>query len=307
MIKDLAGKASFQVARFILFMTRAIPVRCSYAFCNFAVFVGSRLKWKRKFIALGNLKIVFPELPEKERMAIFRESLRNMLKDYFEVAFMFNGKFSKERISEIASASGLEHLDRIKRDHQGALLYSGHFGNFALMIIWLAIQGYPVAAIYKEAKSFPDDFFGNIMRKFNVIPLKFTSDASLTIAIIRALKEKKIVLIQNDQSHPNGIYVNFFNKSVPSPAGPALLAKRVGVPIIPAYVCRDKSNHHRITILPEMPLLQEDDLEKYLLLNTQNQIDWIAEILAKHPTQWLWLHNRWKRARKPGNPGGESN
>ena len=105
--KKRAGKASFQVVRFILFMTRVIPVRCSFAFCNFVVFVGSRLNWKRKKIALKNLEIVFPELSEKERMAIFRESLRSMLKDYFEVAFMFNGKFSKEKISKIASASGL--------------------------------------------------------------------------------------------------------------------------------------------------------------------------------------------------------
>jgi len=302
MIKDLAGRASFLPVKFILFITRIFPVKCSYTFCNCAVFVGSRLKWKRKKIALDNLKIVFPELTEKERIAIFRESLRNMLKDYFEVAFIANGKYSEEKISEIGSASGLEHLDRIKRKGQGALLLSGHFGNFPLMVIWLAIQGYPVASIYKEAKNFPDDFFGNIMRRFNVSPLKYSSDASLTVAIIRALKEKKIVLILNDQSHPNGVYVNFFNKSVPSPPGPALLAKRVEVPIIPAYVCRDKNNHHRITVLPELPLLQEDDHEKFLQINTQKQMDWIAEILVKHPTQWLWLHKRWKRARNPGKP-----
>lgn len=296
-IKEFAAKASFLLVRFILFITSVFPVRCSYAFCSFIVFVGSRLKWKRKYIALENLKIVFPGLSEKERKAIFRKSLRNMLKNYFEVAFMVNGKFTEEKIAERASASGLEHLDHIVEKGHGALLYSGHFGNFALMIIWLAIQGYPVAAIYKEARNFPDDFFGNIMRKYNVSPLKYASEASLTLAIIRALKEKKIVLIQNDQSHPRGVYVNFFNKSVPSPPGPALLAKRVGVPVIPAYVCRDKSNHHHITVLPELPLLQEDDPEKFLVLNTQNQIDWIAEILLRHPTEWLWLHNRWKRAR----------
>jgi lauroyl/myristoyl acyltransferase len=39
----------------------------------------------------------------------------------------------------------------------------------------------------------------------------------------------------------------------------------------------------------------EDDNEKFLQSNTQIQIDWIAEILLKHPTEWLWLHNRWKR------------
>jgi KDO2-lipid IV(A) lauroyltransferase len=133
--------------------------------------------------------------------------------------------------------------------------------------------------------------------KFNVTPLKYRSEASLTVAIIRALKEHKIVLIQNDQSHPDGIYVNFFNKSVPSPAGPAILAKRVNVPIIPAYIYRDNYNHHKIAVFPEIHLQQIDDHEKFMLLNTQMLIDWIAEILIKHPTEWLWLHNRWKRAK----------
>lgn len=300
-IKKLAGKASYQMARLILFLTRVSPVQFSYALCDLTVFVGSRFRWKRKGIALMNLKIVFPDHTEREHMAIFRESLRNMLKNYMEVAFMATGKYPAERISDIASASGLEHLDRIKSEGRGALLYSGHFGNFPLMVIWLAIQGYPVASVYKEAKNFPDDFFGSIMRRFNVTPLKYVSDASLTIAIIRALKEKKIVLIQNDQSHPHGIYVNFFNRSVPAPAGPALLAKRTGAPIIPAYVRRDRSNHHHITVLPEIPLLPADDHEEFLLRNTQAQMDWIAEVLLKQPTEWLWLHNRWKRARKPAD------
>jgi len=296
-IKKLAGKASFQVVKLILCLTRISPVKLSYAFCTFAVFVGSRLKWKRKKIALNNLKIVFPEKSEKERKSIFRESLRNMLKNYFEMAFIINGKFSAKKISEIVSASGLEHLDNLIDREQGALLYSGHFGNFPLMIIWLALKGYPVASIYKEARNFPDEFFGNIMRKFNVTPLKFKSETSITVAIIRALKANKVVLIQNDQSHPNGIYINFFNRSVPSPAGPALLALRVGVPIIPAYINRDKNNHHTISVLPEIPLQQEDDHDKFMLLNTQIMIDWIAGILVKHPTEWLWLHNRWKRAK----------
>jgi len=301
-LKKHAGRASFQLVKFILFMTKVSPVKLSYAICTFTAFVASGLKWKRKTIAFNNLQIVFPELTEKERRSIFRESLRNMLKNYFEVAFIANGRYTEKKISEVASATGLEHLDRVIMMDQGALLYSGHFGNFALMVIWLAIRGYPIASIYKEARNFPNEFFGNIMRRFNVTPLKYTSDASLTLAIIRALKEKKIVLIQNDQSHPDGIYVNFFNKSVPSQAGPALLALRVGVPIIPAYVCREKNNHHRITVLPEIPLRQEDDHEKFMLLNTQIQIDWIAQVLKKHPTEWLWLHNRWKRARNTDNP-----
>jgi Kdo2-lipid IVA lauroyltransferase/acyltransferase len=295
--KNIAGRASFLVVKFLLFVTRLLPVRMIYAFSAFVVFVGSRLRWKRKRIALDNIKIVFPEKTDKERKYIFRESLRNMLKNYFEIAFVINGRYAKEEITQMAGASGLEYLDELKARNQGALLYSGHFGNFGLLIAWLAIKGYPLAAIYKEAANFPDDFFERVWRKLNVTPLKYKSDAALTVSIIRALKDGKFVFIQNDQSHPQGIYINFFNKSVPSPAGPALLAKRVGVPIIPAFICRDRNNNHQITILPEIRLKEEGELEKFMLVNTQLLLDWIAEILLKHPTEWLWLHNRWKRAK----------
>lgn len=281
----------------MFFLTRILPLKWAYSFCTFVVFIGSRFKWKRKKIALENIKIVFPGITEKERLYIFRESLRKMLKSFFEFAYFVNGKFSGEKLLRMADATGLEYLDDLKASKKGAILYSGHFGNFALMIFWLALKGYPIAAVYKEGKNLPDDFFGNLIRKLNVTPLKYKSDATLTIAIIKALKEGRMVLIQNDQSHPNGIYINFFNKSVPSPAGPALLAQRVGVPVIPAYIYREKNNHHKITILPEIALIPEDDHEKFLMVNTQEQMNWIAEILLKYPTEWLWLHNRWKRAK----------
>jgi Kdo2-lipid IVA lauroyltransferase/acyltransferase len=296
-LKKRSGNASFQFVRFVIFLTRIIPIKSTYAFCSFVVFVGARFRWKRKKIALDNIKIVFPDKTQKERKVIFRESLRNFMKIYIEIGYCINGKYTEKQILQMADASGLEHLEKVKAGGQGALLYTGHFGNFPLMGLWLAIKGYPIGAVYKEASSFPDEFFGNIMRKFNITPLKYKSDTALTISIIKALKEGKIVLIANDQSHPKGIYIDFFNSSVPSPAGPALLAKRTGVPVIPAYMVRDKKNHQYISVLPEIRLQPEDDMEKFLQVNTQNQIDWIAEILLKHPTEWLWMHNRWKRAK----------
>jgi Kdo2-lipid IVA lauroyltransferase/acyltransferase len=71
----------------------------------------------------------------------------------------------------------------------------------------------------------------------------------------------------------------------------------VGVPIIPAYIRRTKEDKHIITVLPELPLLPETDDKEFMVINTQRQIDWIAEILLEHPSEWLWLHNRWKRAK----------
>lgn len=296
-VKKIAGKASFQLVRFLLFLLRILPLKVSYALCHFIASAGTLIKWDRKQLALANLTIVFPKMTDEEKQAIFRESLVKILKNCFEICFLTSGKWSASDVEKAVIASGLEYLDDLVESGKGALLYSGHIGNFPLMIVWLAMKGYPVAVVYKEAKNFPDDFFGSIMNRFNVTPLKYKSDPSLTSAIIRALKKKKIVLMQNDQSHPAGIYINFFNKSVPSLAGPALLSKRLGVPVIPAYIIRDNNNHHNLTILPEIPLKEVSDHEDFITVNTQLQIDWIAGIVETHPTEWLWLHNRWKRAR----------
>lgn len=295
--KKVLGKASFQLVRFFLFLSRLLPLKASYAICRFVGSVAVIPNSKRKQIALSNLELVFPEKTDEERLAILKESMVNLLKSLFELGFILSGKWSVQQTLGAVTASGLEHLDKLKESGTGALLYSGHFGNFPLMMCWLGMKGYPVAAVYKEAKNFPGDYFGDIMDRYNVTPLKYKSEPTTVTAILRSLKEKQIILVQNDQSHPHGVYINFFNKSVPSLPGPALLSKRMGVPVIPAYITRDSSDHHHLTILPEIPLKEIDDREEFTVVNTQAQLDWIAGILQTHPTEWLWLHNRWKRAR----------
>lgn len=295
--KKMLGKASFHLLRFFLFLSRILPVKASYAICRFVGSVAVLPNSKRKRIGLANLEIVFPEKSDQERLAILKESIINLVKSLFELGFILSGKWSAQQALDAVTASGLEHLDKLRESGTGALLYSGHFGNFPLMMCWLGMKGYPVAAVYKEAKNFPGDYFGNVMNSYNVTPLKYESAPTLTNALIRSLKNNKIVLVQNDQSHPHGVYINFFNKSVPALPGPALLSKRLGIPVIRAYIIRDSDNHHHLRILPEIPLEEAVAREEYTVVNTQNQLDWIAEILKAHPTEWLWLHNRWKRAR----------
>jgi KDO2-lipid IV(A) lauroyltransferase len=260
--------------------------------------MGASINWKRRQIALRNLLIVFPDKTESERKQILSNSLVKMLKNYYEIVMVVSKNYSKEAIVEMARADGLEQLDSIVRKGTGALLYSGHIGNFPLLTLWLGVKGYPIAAIYKEAKNFPDDFYGDIMRSFGVFPLKYRSDASLTASILRALKQKKIILIQNDQSVPEGIYIKFFDRYVPSAGGPAILAERTRVPVIPVYIIRDEKNHHTINILPEIILDHDGNHEELIRKNVQLLADWIAAVIKENPSEWLWLHNRWKREKR---------
>lgn len=70
-----------------------------------------------------------------------------MLKSFFEFAYLIDGKQTAKRILKLVNTIGLENLHKLKAGNKCALLYSGHFSNFPLMIIWLASRGYPNAEI----------------------------------------------------------------------------------------------------------------------------------------------------------------
>ena len=50
-------------------------------------------------------------------------------------------------IDDLITAEGLERLDRLSRNNQGAILLTAHFGNWELLGAWLAERGYKVKAI----------------------------------------------------------------------------------------------------------------------------------------------------------------
>lgn len=303
-IKKFLGKLSWWLVKFFLFLVKIMPIAGIYAFIDFIVWIAMLFPWKRKTLAMNNMKIVFPNISKAEQQILFEKFLRNMLRNYFDIMILKVKTLPAEKILAMAEADNLQALDKALSKGKGGILFSGHFGSFPLMIFWLATKGYPIAAVYKEASNFPDEFFGNLMRMYGVTPIKYTSDKGLTASIIRHLKQNKIILIQSDQSKPDGVYINFFNKYVPAAPGPVVLAKRTQASLIPAYIYRKSTHFHHIQIFSEMQLIEKENLEEFITVNTQMLSDWIAKVVVEHPEEWLWLHNRWKRE-KPFPPEKE--
>jgi KDO2-lipid IV(A) lauroyltransferase len=51
---------------------------------------------------------------------------------------------------------------------------------------------------------------------------------------------------------------------------------------------------YRFDIQPELPLIQTDNKEEDLIVNTQNQTTVIENFIRKTPNQWVWMHRRFK-------------
>jgi len=65
------------------------------------------------------------------------------------------------------------------------------------------------------------------------------------------------------------------------------------IPIIPCFMVR-RDFGHEILVGKPIELSATGNREKDILENTQRYTRVIEDHVRQYPTQWVWLHERWK-------------
>lgn len=205
-------------------------------------------------------------------------------------------------INKLVTASGTEHLDQAFATGRGVILVTCHFGNWELLGAWLAQNGYPMKVVgttlfdprLDEILVETRNSAGNI----NLARGKGTRE------IIRTLKDGEAVGMLIDQdTQVKSTFVNFFGRPAHTPTGPALLARRLGVPIIPIFMYRKDDLNYQLECLPPLELVKSDDEEGDIRANTQLISDAYEAMIRRFPEQWAWMHKRWYTQPSPDRKG----
>jgi KDO2-lipid IV(A) lauroyltransferase len=91
-----------------------------------------------------------------------------------------------------------------------------------------------------------------------------------------------------------GVFVDFFGRKAYTPDGATRLALDTQAPVVLMYMKRIENHRHQFTILPEIPLINTGDREDDLFENTRIYTKITEDIIREIPTQWVWMHERWK-------------
>jgi KDO2-lipid IV(A) lauroyltransferase len=108
------------------------------------------------------------------------------------------------------------------------------------------------------------------------------------------------MIADQDSTRSRGIFVDFFGRPAYTPAGPAYLARRTGIPMLPLVIVRepDDPRLHKILIdepiRPDPQLDEETDVQRMTQAYTRVMEGWIRQ----YPSQWVWVHDRWRH--QPG-------
>ena len=247
----------------------------------------------RRQIILSNIAIAYPQLSLKERIRMGRASVASQGQIIIEYFLMM--AYRPSWFKKYYSFEGLEHLDEAYRQGKGVFLLTLHIGNGDFACAGLAQKGYSVNLITKKAKQgwLNDIWFGVRTR----LGTRLIAHEKSNSEILKALKRNEAVIWVMDQymGPPSGIKTTFFGKETGTARGMAVFVERTQVPVIPCYNFRraDGSFH----LVAEKPLLYEsrEDHEATILYLTQMYNDKLEEFVRKIPSQWMWIHRRWKK------------
>ena len=105
--------------------------------------------------------------------------------------------------------------------------------------------------------------------------------------MIKYLKQGGVVCMMIDQAVSEGKYIDFMGFPAKTSFAIASIAIKYDALIIPAYALRKNENLVEIQIEPSVTLSNPSKIMRELNLSLEN-------IITKYPSQWYWIHNRWK-------------
>ncbi len=191
-----------------------------------------------------------------------------------------------EEVDSCFTIEGLEHIRAALAAGTGAILALPHVGGWEVGGSWLVRQGIALSAVV-EALEPPELFtwFAELRSSqgFTVIPLNRTAG----IAVVRALRANRVVALVSDRDIVGGgVEVEFFGERTTLPAGPATLAARLGVPLLPTAVYFKGDGHHAVV---RPPLAMVGDAAAI----TQALAHELEDLIRVAPEQWHLFQPNW--------------
>jgi len=252
--------------------------------------------WKsRRRIAIENLRnsieaksIVISEPIEK----IIKDNFKNLGRSFAEIIKISYGLGGK--IINSVEFEGIENFHMAHSKGRGVILVTGHCGNWELMAIATPLKIKKIAFIARPIDNPYINRFIEKVRERHGNTLIYKKGAIRVI--MRALKKGGCIGILIDQAvfSSEGYIIDFLGRRAWTTKMPALIAKRIGSAVLPIFIHRTVRGH-TIKIYPEVELSRIDG-ENAIIEDTRRFSEYIERYIRYHPSEWLWIHKRWKRS-----------
>jgi KDO2-lipid IV(A) lauroyltransferase len=250
---------------------------------------------KRRQIALSNLRMIFKDKSEDEINEIAQKSFVHLGKTLVE--FLRLPKYDKHQLMDMVKLDGEENLRQAISSGKGILIITAHFGNWELIFHILTFFTDRLSAVAQRFKNYR---FDRLVNGYRVIHGgEIIEKANAIRQVIAHLRKGYCSIILSDQDAGNsGIFIDFMGVPASIAKGPVMFAMRTDSIILNVFDIRQDDDSHIISISKPIIIENSGDLQEDIKKYTVEIAKSLESIIYKYPSQWLWMHNRWKTKRQ---------
>ena len=203
-------------------------------------------------------------------------------------------KIDRENFQRFVRIEGYEHFTKAKNRGKGVIYITAHLGSWELLPLASSMMGEPLYIVARPLDNrYLDRTINGLRASWGT---KVLAKKQAMPTLVRALHrgESIGILIDQNITWREGVFVDFFGHPACTALAPALLALRTDASVLPAAIFRRGRDRHTIVVGEEISLIKTGRLETDLVANTAAFTKAIEAFVRREPAQWLWVHRRWK-------------
>lgn len=294
--KSVRYSLVYWFVRLLIAISGSIPRSWWLSFCGFLGGLAYRFATKTRILTLRHLTMAYPGQSPAE--------IKKLTKNTFRMLGMNAGEILRAaRVKTLADldrflvTEGYENYEVAHAKGKGVIFLTAHIGAFDLQVTNMALRGLNPNIIGTPLKDKRlNDLLWGFRNAHGAIAIERGRE---TFRMIKILKSGgSLALLIDQDTKVKSRFVNFFNMPASTPVGATVLAMKTGAAVIPTYVHLGDDGLQHMQIFPEIPMRLTGDDEADMIYNTQVLTNFIEEQIRKYPSQWVWMHERWKT--RPG-------
>lgn len=292
-LRPLRHRIEYPIFLFISLVARTLPRALALDLGQLLAVVFLPLLGKVNRTARRNLAIAFPDLTRKQVRSLLRNHYRHIGINAIEMLRLPCLAKDADELSKLFTFEGLDHLHEAYAEGRGVLALTGHVGGWEMGTYFLPHLGFQTAFIAKAMRNpLIDHRITRLRQHYGGKVLETKRGAR---RILKALNDNFVVCVLPDQhmTPSQAVVVDFFG--TPAYTTPVIteMAMKKNIPVVPMFCFRNPDNTYRVQI--QKPIHFPNSAEQSdVIANTAALTAIIENAICLEPSQWFWVHRRWR-------------
>lgn len=290
-------RIEYSLVKLFLWLAKIAPKSFTYAMMKGLTLLVYRLDKKRRNLTIANLTMAFPEKTPEEIKSLSKKVYTELSRTVAEILFMFTEKFDIDKAIKNKDQAQKKIQDIAQNSPNGIIVMTAHFSNWELAAHFLAKHDLPMLAIGREGNN-------KLIDQKITIPFRnkygnhATSKDNAMLSMAKTLKKGSAVglLIDQKSGALNSVKVDFFGTPAETTLSVAMLKLKFNPIVVPIFIARQSDGMYEMIINEPIDYVADEieDKEKKFEAMTLKYNQAIENIIRQYPSQWFWMHNRWR-------------